>query len=103
MYAGRVVEQAPVATLFDAPGHPYTRGLLACVPTLAQDTSRLSAIPGSLPEPGRRPEGCRFAPRCRWRIDACQAALPPLVEQAPGHATACIRIADVARTPFEIA
>jgi peptide/nickel transport system ATP-binding protein/oligopeptide transport system ATP-binding protein len=102
MYAGRVVEHAPVTQLFEHPGHPYTRGLLQCVPTLEQDTSRLSAIPGSLPEPGRRPDGCRFAPRCRWRIEACRAAIPPLIEQEPGHTTACIRIADVAKTPFQI-
>ncbi|ODU56206.1 MAG: hypothetical protein ABS99_06210 [Acetobacteraceae bacterium SCN 69-10] len=96
MYAGRIVEQAPVVRLFERPEHPYTRGLLECVPTLEQDTERLAAIPGSLPEPGRRPPGCRFAPRCRWRIDACRTGLPPLVEQEPGHASACIRAAEIA-------
>ena len=64
MYAGRVIEQAPVAGIFDAPLHPYTRGLLACVPSLEQESARLTAIPGTLPEPARRPPGCRFAPRC---------------------------------------
>jgi len=91
MYAGRIVEQAPVATLFEHPAHPYTRGLLECVPTLEQDRPRLVAIPGSLPEPGRRPPGCRFAPRCRHRIDACRDGIPPLLETAPGNAVACIR------------
>ena len=91
MYAGRIVEQAPVAGLFDRPLHPYTSGLLACVPTLEQDTERLVAIPGGLPEPGRRPAGCRFAPRCARRIDACAAAIPPLVGD-PAHRAACIRI-----------
>ncbi|MCW3475572.1 ABC transporter ATP-binding protein [Limobrevibacterium gyesilva] len=91
MYAGRIVEQAPVARLFDRPLHPYTRGLLDCVPTLEQDRNRLVAIPGSLPEPARRPAGCRFAPRCGHRIDACSAAIPPLVAVDASHASACIR------------
>jgi len=91
MYAGRIVEQAPVAGLFATPSHPYTRGLLSCVPTLEQDRPRLVAIPGSLPEPGRRPAGCRFAPRCSLRIDACREAVPSFAAVAPGHSAACIR------------
>ncbi len=91
MYAGRVVEQSPVADLFDRPQHPYTQGLLACVPTLEQENERLVAIPGSLPEPARRPPGCRFAPRCARRIAACTEAIPPLAGQG-AHAAACIRI-----------
>ena len=78
MYAGRIVEEAPVARLFDHPLHPYTRGLLECVPSLDQDHERLVAIPGTLPDPARRPAGCRFAPRCRYAVPACAAALPPL-------------------------
>jgi peptide/nickel transport system ATP-binding protein/oligopeptide transport system ATP-binding protein len=91
MYAGRVIEQAPVAGIFDAPLHPYTRGLLSCVPSLEQETERLTAIPGTLPEPARRPPGCRFAPRCDLAIDACTAALPALRPLAPAHDVACIR------------
>jgi oligopeptide/dipeptide ABC transporter ATP-binding protein len=92
MYAGRVIEEAPVATLFDQPLHPYTSGLLACVPTLDQRKPRLEAIPGTLPEPGRRPPGCRFAPRCPRAIQACTEILPPLTVHGPEHAAACIRI-----------
>jgi oligopeptide/dipeptide ABC transporter ATP-binding protein len=92
MYAGKVIEEAQVETLFDAPLHPYTRGLLSCVPTLAQRKSRLDAIPGTLPEPGRRPPGCRFAPRCGLAIPACSAAQPALEAHGPGHQAACIRI-----------
>jgi peptide/nickel transport system ATP-binding protein/oligopeptide transport system ATP-binding protein len=91
MYAGRVVEEAPVATLFDHPAHPYTRGLLSCVPTLEQRQPRLQAIPGTLPEPGRRPPGCRFAPRCPRVIPACTEAQPAFQTQQPGHKAACIR------------
>ena len=92
MYAGRVVEQAPVDRLFDAPMHPYTRGLLACVPTLDQETERLVAIPGSLPEPSRRPVGCRYSVRCPLAIPSCSDAIPSLAGVEPGHAAACIRV-----------
>jgi len=96
MYAGRVIEQAPVAGIFDAPLHPYTRGLLSCVPSLEQESARLTAIPGTLPEPARRPPGCRFAPRCALCIDACTEAQPPLRALAPAHDVACIRPGDAA-------
>ena len=91
MYAGRVIEQAPVAGIFDAPLHPYTRGLLSCVPSLEGEVDRLTAIPGTLPDPARRPPGCRFAPRCTLAIDACTQADPPLIDRLPAHAAACIR------------
>lgn len=95
MYAGRVVEQAPVATLFDAPLHPYTSGLLACVPTLDQDQERLVAIPGTLPEPSRRPPGCRFSPRCTHAVAACAEGIPPLEAYGVNHRAACIRVPDL--------
>jgi len=95
MYSGRIVEQAPVATIFDAPRHPYTRGLLECVPSLGDDRPRLAAIPGTLPEPGRRPPGCRYSPRCAHAIEACRAAIPPLTEFDPTHSAACIRAAEL--------
>ena len=96
MYAGRIVEEAPVARLFDDPRHPYTRGLLECVPSLTTERERLIAIPGTLPEPIRRPPGCRFAPRCGYAIAACSTAIPPLTDQGVGHTAACIRIGELA-------
>ena len=96
MYAGRIVEEAPVTRLFDHPLHPYTRGLLECVPSLGQDLERLQAIPGTLPDPARRPSGCGFAPRCRFAVPACAVAIPPIVTHDPGHTAACIRVAELA-------
>ena len=92
MYAGRIVEEAPVAALFDSPLHPYTRGLLACVPSLDDDRERLLAIAGSLPDPARRPPGCRFAPRCPHALPACNLAIPAQVAGGAGHTAACIRV-----------
>ncbi len=95
MYAGRTVEQAPVGRLFDHPLHPYTRGLLSCVPTLDQDQDRLIAIPGNLPEPSRRPPGCRFSARCSHATPACSDAVPPLEMFEANHAAACFRVRDI--------
>jgi peptide/nickel transport system ATP-binding protein len=102
MYAGRIVEEAPVAGLFDHPLHPYTRGLLECVPSLEQDHARLVAIQGTLPDPARRPAGCRYAPRCRHAVPACTAAIPPLVSFDSGHTAACIRVAEFASWPDQV-
>ncbi|HSU04840.1 MAG TPA: ABC transporter ATP-binding protein [Acetobacteraceae bacterium] len=95
MYAGRIVEQAPVDRLFDRPMHPYTRGLLACVPSLTDDRERLLAIPGSLPDPLHRPVGCRFAPRCPHAVPACGTAIPALMPTEAGHDAACIRLPEL--------
>jgi oligopeptide/dipeptide ABC transporter ATP-binding protein len=95
MYAGRIVEEAPVARLFDHPLHPYTRGLLECVPSLEQDNERLVDITGTLPDPARRPTGCRFTPRCRYAVPACSSGVPPLVVFDPGHTAACIRVPEL--------
>lgn len=95
MYAGRMVEQAPVVRLFDHPLHPYTKGLLSCVPTLDQDQDRLVAIPGNLPEPSRRPPGCRFSARCPHAMPPCGDAIPPLETFEPNHLAACIRVREL--------
>ncbi|MFC3677402.1 ABC transporter ATP-binding protein [Ferrovibrio xuzhouensis] len=89
MYAGRVVEQASVDALFDAPQHPYTIGLLGSIPRLDQDQERLAVIEGSVPDPARPPPGCRFEPRCPFADEQCRAAQPDLRDVLPGHAVAC--------------
>jgi peptide/nickel transport system ATP-binding protein len=92
MYAGKVVEEAPVEELFERPRHPYTQGLIRSIPRLdrAGAKTRLEAIPGVVPSLTALPPGCRFAPRCRFATARCTAAEPPLREVAPGHKVACI-------------
>jgi peptide/nickel transport system ATP-binding protein len=91
MYAGRIVEQAPVAQLFANPQHPYTIGLLGAVPRLSGGRDRLATIAGNVPDPLHLPPGCRFAPRCPFAEPACHATDPALRELAPEHRAACIR------------
>ena len=92
MYAGRIVEEAPTDTLFAASRHPYTEALKLSIPRIDLALpERLPSIAGVPPNPASLPPGCAFAPRCRYRIDACEHAVPPLVEVVPGHRKACIR------------
>jgi peptide/nickel transport system ATP-binding protein len=91
MYAGQIVERAPVAVLFERPQHPYTVGLIGSIPRLDRRVDHLATIEGTVPNMAAPPAGCRFAPRCPFALDACRAAPPPLVEIAPGHATRCLR------------
>ena len=95
MYAGKVVESAPVADLFADPQHPYTIGLLGSIPRLDEGRDRLAAIEGRVPSPYAPPSGCRFNPRCPFAIDRCREESPPLTEVRPGHRSACWR------TPLE--
>jgi len=94
MYAGRMVEQAPARQLFERPRHPYTRGLLAAMPDHIGPRRRLVAIPGSVPEPGRLPRGCSFAPRCQTAYAACSEAAPAARSVGPNHLVACLRALD---------
>ena len=90
MYAGRIVEEAPVTDLYDDPLHPYTRGLLNSIPKLDQERrERLLSIPGEVPELITLPSGCNFSPRCAHVIEKCIRDDPPLVKIAPRRKTAC--------------
>jgi peptide/nickel transport system ATP-binding protein len=90
MYAGQVVEIAPVDSLFENPLHPYTQGLMSSIPTLDGDIQRLQSIKGSVPLPDEMPVGCRFAPRCPKVFDACHRKQPPLTEVEPNHFARCL-------------
>lgn len=96
MYAGRVVEHAPSGRLFERQKHPYSRGLLACIPDASRDRSptgerlRLKPIPGNVPSVMSLPEGCSFAPRCPLRIERCEED-PPLLLAEPHHLSRCWR------------
>jgi peptide/nickel transport system ATP-binding protein len=93
MYAGRKVEEAPVAELFRSPRHPYTQGLLGAVPKLGSSLSgaarRLAEIPGQVPSLKQRIEGCVFAGRCSLATDLCREVAPGLEQKAPRHIAAC--------------
>ena len=78
MYAGKIVEEAPVRQLFASPTHPYTQGLIASVPKLGAGVKVLPSIPGSVPDLASMPTGCRFAPRCKYATDKCRAQEPEL-------------------------
>ena len=92
MYAGRIVEQAEAGELFGGPLHPYAAGLLAALPGMVGPKRRLQAIPGAVPEPGRLPPGCAFAPRCPRAVGACDEAVPALAVHEGGRLAACIRV-----------
>jgi peptide/nickel transport system ATP-binding protein len=93
MYAGKVVEEASVADLFEEPLHPYTQGLIRSIPridTAASEKKRLEVIGGTVPNLLDPAPGCRFAPRCRFARAECVERTPPLLEVRPGHKVACV-------------
>jgi peptide/nickel transport system ATP-binding protein len=93
MYAGKVIEEAPVRELFARPLHPYTQGLIRSIPRIdmaAKRKTRLETIAGTVPGLINPPPGCRFAPRCRFASAICLEATPLLREVAPGHKVACV-------------
>jgi peptide/nickel transport system ATP-binding protein len=103
MYAGKKVEEADVETLFASPRHPYTRGLMASIPTVpslsAKENARLVEIPGMVPSLTNLPKGCAFAPRCGLAVARCREEYPPLQDWGANHLAACWRAAETAGPP----
>jgi len=89
MYGGNIVEMADARTLFSDPQHPYTRGLLGSIPSLAVEKENLKIIPGSVPDLINPPSGCRFHPRCTYCKEPCKKSCPDLVDVGNGHYVAC--------------
>ena len=92
MYGGKVMEQGPVAAIFDAPRHPYTVALLGSMPGAEPGRRRLVEIPGASPNPAQPPPGCPFHPRCPQADARCAAEMPPFAAIAPGRDAACWRL-----------
>ena len=92
MYAGQIVENAPAEAVFHQPLHPYTQGLIACVPNIDVEQETLTTMDGSPPGLVDPPPGCSFAPRCPLAMGRCREQEPPLLEHRPGHWAACWRI-----------
>jgi len=91
MYAGRIVEVAPIEAVFKQMRHPYTKGLLDSIPKLEERKSRLNAIPGQVPNPMDLPAGCKFHPRCYLMIEECKKEEPSLFQVNGDHFSRCIR------------
>ena len=89
MYAGRIVETGLVGILFDNPVHPYTRGLMSCVPDPGAGHHRLTTIPGQAPKPGEIADGCAFAPRCSYVRDVCRSGPVASIDVSSGHRALC--------------
>ena len=94
MYAGKVVESAPVRELFSNPKHPYTKGLLASIPSLDQNKDRLHTIKGIVPSPFELPKGCYFEPRCEFAKPECKNKMPEIVEYKENHDIRCFLYSD---------
>jgi oligopeptide/dipeptide ABC transporter ATP-binding protein len=89
MYAGHIVEAGPVEAIFDDPQHPYTIGLMGSTPMFGKEKGRLAAIPGSVPQVGNMPQGCRFVTRCPFAVERCAEERPPLTVHGRAHLAAC--------------
>ncbi len=99
MYAGRVIEEGPVADVLRRPAHPYTAGLLASTVHDQPPEEDIAAIPGSPPDLRRLPPGCSFAPRCKLAMPACRQGFPDPVYPAPNRMARCLRVADMLQHP----
>ena len=103
MYAGQIVEEGTVAEVLASPRHPYTRGLLACVPSLAGPRRRLEPIGGAPPDPGAFPIGCRFAPRCQFVRPDCDSVVGELLSVAGnGRRSTCIHNDELPSEPVVV-
>jgi oligopeptide/dipeptide ABC transporter ATP-binding protein len=89
MYSGKVVEEGSVKDVFDEPLHPYTHGLLGCIPVGFKRKTEVDYIPGTLPSPINPPVGCRFHPRCKYATEKCVKEEPQLIEVGKNHTVAC--------------
>ena len=93
LYCGEVMEEASVDDIFEDPKHPYTEGLMATLPKFDQP-GHLATIPGTVPPSGKYPEGCVFAPRCKYATEQCHGCKPPVTDLGNGHKVRCFRYAE---------
>jgi len=89
MYAGVIAEQGNTSQIFNNPRHPYTQGLLASLPSRSKRGKILHSIPGIVPDPAYRPDGCPFNPRCDFAIDTCRTRFPEMCDYSEGHLSRC--------------
>lgn len=97
MYAGRIVEEAPVRALFKMPAHPYTQALLRAMPGSTHSARRLEPIEGQVPSLQRMPPGCAFGPRCAWHHDACDVEPLPMYPVSDTHGSRCVLVKEAHR------
>ncbi|MDO5424769.1 MAG: ABC transporter ATP-binding protein [Eubacteriales bacterium] len=90
-YGGRVVEEGDTRSIFKNPLHPYTKGLMECIPTLQTEDEELKVIEGTVPDLSHMPSGCPFHPRCKFAAEACKECVPERIEAEPGHFVSCHR------------
>ena len=91
MYCGRVLESGSVYDIFDHPSHPYTEGLLRSIPRIGMNAEVLESIPGNVPDLRALPQGCKFAPRCKYAQERCRQQEPPFFPVGEGHLSRCWR------------
>ncbi|MCT6924947.1 ABC transporter ATP-binding protein [Metasolibacillus sp.] len=102
MYAGQIVEQAPVQEIFENPQHPYTKGLIQSVPDMRYKKDALYSIPGNVPKPGSIQQGCRFAPRCEYAFERCHMENPALYSKSEVHTARCFLLDEAVEGAFHV-
>jgi len=95
MYCGKVVEWGKTLNVLTAPSHPYTVGLMACVPKGGRRKAEFAGIPGSLPRPTELPAGCHFHPRCAYKVERCETEYPPRETREGGRSVCCFKAEEV--------